>query len=348
MTLLGMVDWTSLDRAGKPIASVVPLFETSNSALRKIKADVEFPSEGRVFWFKAEGIKKDELIYFNVEENSDERYQFKVSDHHVAIEVRDFRKLGSPEDVRLALLSGLKFAGLVSGRSLLWCGGDLIVGPVQLVTLSSGLFTFEHPQKHKIACYLKKEIEIIEVPAKPFKRYALSENGSFVPNFYVDWGDDEDVAKRAIKWAVARASQDTSAINLTQKQIREASDYLAKLGGEAEFKLERYRLDRTLKMFADVRRADSEAAAAVEELQKVPEIAKELEQLRESIRSATEQDVRESLRVELERLETARQEQAVIEADTKAAKENLQNLRTEKLEAIDEVVFTNRRIFRCF
>lgn len=335
MRLLGIVDWTNVDRAGKPIAGLIPLFETTKTPWRKINAN-EFPAEGQVFWFRAEG-KKDELVYFNVEDNDDERYEFKVSDHHVAIEVRDFRKLGSPEVVRRSLISGLKWVGLVPGRQLVWCAGDLIVGPIKLVPNASGLFTFDYAQKHEIPCYVKKEVEVAEVPSKPFKRFVLAEDCPLVASSYVDWDEDNLVVKRAIKWAVERSSQDNSAISLTQTQIRAASDYLTKSGGDAKLRLQQYRLERALKVFADVHLADAAAATAVEELQRLPKIAQQLAQLRETVSSETQKVVGESLKREVEALENARHERAVIEADTKAAQESFENVRAQKLEAVKEL-----------
>src|SRR6185295_13398626 len=172
------IDWTGVDKGGQPIAGVLPLFEVTISGWRPLEAVKEFPANGLAFWFRAEAAK-GEFLFFRPEENPGGKdYEFKVADQHVAIEVRDFRKLGSSETVRLALTRGLKWPDPWVGRALLWCADDLVIGPLRLTTSGEGLLTFDHPQKHQIPCYSREEVEIGVVPSNPSPRLVLAEDCS--------------------------------------------------------------------------------------------------------------------------------------------------------------------------
>jgi len=343
--VLGVIDWASVDKSGQPIAGVLPLYEVTISGWRAIEAGKEFPTSGLAFWFRAEGAK-GELLFFRPEENPGrEDYEFKVGDHHVAIEVRDFRKLGSPEIVRLALTEGLKWPDSVTGRALLWCAGDVVVGPVKLIPSGNGLLTFDHSQKHEIPCYAKGEIDIRALPFKASPRFVLAEDCALVPTSYVDWESDRLVAGRAMKWAANRSKAQGNGIELTRNQIKESTVYLTESGGSAKLKLEQYRLQRTLEMFTEIQRADQVAASAVEALQGHPSIALELERLREEVKKLTAAEVRETLRTEQDEIVSATLERERIQVEIATAQVQLESLREELESTIKEVDSElNRRI----
>src|SRR5688572_11879956 len=114
-----------MDKFDQRIAGVLPLFEIMTPEWRPIRADEEFPERGLAFWYKA-AAAENELIYFRADEVSGGKDEFKVADHQLATEVLDFRRLGTPERVRLALAAGLNWPGVVSGRTLLWCADEMV------------------------------------------------------------------------------------------------------------------------------------------------------------------------------------------------------------------------------
>lgn len=337
MRVLGVVDWTGLDKSGQAIAGVSPLFEVTPSGWRPIDAAKEFPTNGLVFWFRAEAAK-GELIFFRSEENPGGKdYEFKVAEHHVAIEVRDFRKLGPPETVRKALTAGLKWPDPATGRALLWCADDLVVGPLRLVATETGLLTFEHPQKHEIPCYARREIEIGEVPFNPAMRFVLAEDRPLVASSYVDWDSDKLVARRAITWAADRSKQVGNGVELTRNQIREAAAYLTDSGDSAKLRLEQYRLQRTLGMFAEIQTADEAGMSAIEALQNYPSIARGLESLREEVKVSTAAEVRQTLRIEQEALASAKLEREQLQREVIAAQARIESVREQMELEIQEI-----------
>jgi hypothetical protein len=335
--VLGVVDWTGVDKSGQAIAGVSPLFEVMPSGWRSIDAAKEFPTNGLAFWFRAEAAK-GELIFFRSEENPGGKdYEFKVTEHDVASEVRDFRKLGPPETVRLALTAGLKWRDPATGRALLWCADDVVVGPMRLIATETGLLTFEHPQKHEIPCYASKEIEIKEVPFSPAMRFVLAEDCRLIPSSYVDWDSDKLVARRAITWAVDRSKQAGNGIELTRNQIRDAAAYLTNSGDDAKLKLEQYRLQRTLRMFAEIQAADEAAVSAVEALQNYPSIARGLELLRDEVKVSTADAVRQTLEVEQEAIASAKLEREQLQVEIINAQARIESLREQMELEIQEI-----------
>jgi hypothetical protein len=335
--VLGVVDWTGVDKSGQAIAGVSPLFEVMPSRWRPIDAGKEFPTNGLAFWFRAEAAK-GEFLFFRSEENPGGKdYEFKVAEHHVAIEVRDFRKLGPPETVRLALTAGLKWPDPSTGRALLWCADDFVVGPLRLIETGTGLLTFDHAQKHEIPCYARKEIEIVEVPLDPSARFVLAENRPLVPSSYVDWDTDKLVVSRAIRWAAHRSKETGNGIELTRNQMREATAYLTDSGESAKLKLEQYRLQRTLGIFAEIQTTDQAAVSAIEALQNYPSIARGLERLREEAKISTADEVRQTLQIEQEALASAKREREQLQLEIVTAQARIESLREQMEVAIQEI-----------
>jgi hypothetical protein len=342
---LGIVDWTGLDKTGQTIAGVLPLFDITTSEWRSIHADKEFPALGRAFWFRATATET-ELLYFRAEDNvGGKEYEFKVTEPHVAIEVRDLRELGTPEIVRRALSAGLKWPALVAGRALLWCADDLVVGPVKLVPSNNNLITFEHPQRHEIPCYSKNDIDLREVPDPRYKRFVLAETSPLVANSYVDWDTDKLVVRRAITWAAERAKEKEKEIALTKRQIEEAASYLTNSGANPKLKLEYYRLQRTLEMIAGVQRANEVTNSAIEALQKHPVISKELEELRERVTTTVTEDIRKALKKEHEALAQTQLDREQLASEVETAQSQLENIRIRIDDAVRDIeVEVDRRI----
>ena len=67
MKLLGVIEWTEVDKWGSPIAGVRPLVEITKSEWRPIDAKEEFPSRGQVFWPNAQQATENALLVFRAD-----------------------------------------------------------------------------------------------------------------------------------------------------------------------------------------------------------------------------------------------------------------------------------------
>ena len=343
MKLLGFVDWENVDRGGRRIAGVTPLFEITTPAWRAVSAE-EFPTQGKVFWFQASA-EKDTLIYFRAEENTGEfKDQFKVAEPQLAIEVLDLRSLGLPEEVRQSLSAGLRRTGFVPRRALLWCEDDLFIGRVNLHASGAGMYTFEHSQRHKINCYSRK-LDVREVSYGRTLRYVVADVSLGLPDSFVDWDEDKVVIRRAILWAIDRAKERGDELGLTRNLVQQAAAQLTMAGSSAELNLERYRLQRAAEIIADRSLSEDIAQSAVEAIQSHPVIVDQLNQLREQIKKAVTDEVYESLAAARAALEEAKQQKDQIQSEIEAANSELEDLQTQidsKVLAVDDEV--NRRI----
>lgn len=343
MKLLGFVDWENVDRGGRRIAGVTPLFEIVAPTWRAVSAE-EFPTQGKVFWFQASA-EKDALIYFRVEENTGEfKDQFKVAEPQFAIEVLDLRTIGSPEEVRQSFSAGLRRTGFVPRRALLWCEDDLFIGPVNIHASGTDTYTFEHPQRHKINCYSRK-LDVREISYGRTLRYVVADISLGPPDSFVDWDEDKVVIRRAISWAIDRAKERGDELGLTRNLVQQAAAQLTMAGSSAELKLERYRLQRAAEIIADRSLSEDIAQSAVEALQSHPVIVDQLNQLREQIKKAVTNEVNESLAAGRAALEEAKQQKEQIQSEIEAANSELEDLQTQidsKVLAVDDEV--NRRI----
>src|SRR5215831_11523404 len=142
MRILGVVSWTNTDKAGKPIAGVRPLYEIDKGDWRRIDAQHEYPTQGQLFWFAATEAVENALVYVGASQNPpNHKDHYTVVEPQIALEIIDLTSLGGPEAVRIALIEGRR-RGLPSGRVLLWCAPNLLIGPVALARSADGTVRF--------------------------------------------------------------------------------------------------------------------------------------------------------------------------------------------------------------
>ena len=156
-TLIGVITGTRRDKYEDQIAWIRPLAEATNDTWEAVlAAESEFPSRGSIFWPRAAGAKEHALVRFHAKQNDVKNGgpdEYMAVDSQLAYEVLDLRGLGDCEQVRLALTSGIDLSHLVSPKYLIRCAGDLVVGPVTLITENNGKVTLEKNNRARIACY---------------------------------------------------------------------------------------------------------------------------------------------------------------------------------------------------
>jgi len=324
MRVLGFVTWKSTDRHGDPIAGVEPLFEVTETKWRTINALEEFPSAGQVVWFKAREAAQNALLFFSPEENDDEKYSFKVASPEIATEVIDLRQLGSPADVRVALVAGIRRATLPPGHVFLLCATNLLVGPLRLKHIRPGFATYEAVHPEKIPLH-KVESDIHPVSNGHSPRLVLIEDTLTTPIGFVDWDEDRLVLKRAIRTAVEYAKNLGHApCFATKRLIDEAALAIASNGTTGETSLIRYRLERAKAVCDDKVALTSLASDVADILQSHPVVAASLEEVKQN----TKRNVEIAVRAEIEAQLAKTREKA--EADISRIRAEISELELER------------------
>ena len=81
------------------------------------------------------------------------------------------------------------------------CAGDLVVGPVSLVSENTGKATLEKNNRARISCYQLGEDAFLGITFDDETRTILAGTLPPTPYSYVDWDDDRLVMRRAIEAA---------------------------------------------------------------------------------------------------------------------------------------------------
>ena len=309
--LVGVVETTKTDKRQHQIAHVRPLVRIIGKSYREVDSE-EFPSLGKVIWFNARNAAEDALMLFRVEELSEgpigHPFKYKVIDEpEPAHEVVDLTKLGSAEDVRLALTAGLKGLKHSPGRFLLLCETVGLVGPVKLVTDRDGL-KLDEPHLDRLPCYSAARFELIIISCRGQQRVVLRSGVLRAPDGYVDWDDDKAVLRRCITWAVNHVEKAGEDRQLTNRVIDKAAEALARAGSASDRSLEHYRLGRARKILENSELAHDLAISAVETLKKTPALSLELNKLREEAKAEGRAQLQADLQTESDALKEAREE----------------------------------------
>lgn len=156
-TLTGVVTGTRRDKYEDQIAWIRPLAEATNDSWESIASpESEFPTRGYVFWPHATGAKEDMLIRFHAKENkvkSDGPDEYMAAVPQPVFDVIDMRTGGDCEQARLALRHGIALPNLYSPKFLIRCAGDIVVGPITLVSDVPGKATLEKSNLALVPCY---------------------------------------------------------------------------------------------------------------------------------------------------------------------------------------------------
>ncbi len=329
MKVVGIVRWRNHDKAGNPIAGVEPLFELEPDKWRAVNAAEEFPTQGQVFWPFAREAAENQIIFFRAEDNRGQKDEFRVVEPHLALEIIDLRRVGSPSEVRAALTAGVRGFDACQGLVLVRCAPDLFVGPVRLNRSPAGGLTLDAAARDRVPCHSRiasGDIRTLRdgrnertILAGPHGTASLG-----TPTGYVDWDDDKLVFRRALAAAVARARRTGPDPGLTKRLIDEAADSLAGDGGGAELQLERFRLERARILSSESALITTSASELASLLMGHPSVITALDNLK---RQALD-DLEASMRSEIEqRLAALRRELQELEETGVSAKNSLEETR---------------------
>lgn len=330
MKVLGLVQWTDWDKRGVPIAGVRPLIEIQKSDWRAVDAAEEFPSLGQVFWPNAQGAAENALVFFRPEPNPGHKDEYRVVDPKPAPEVLDLRRFGPPGSVRGALVAGVHCPRAVgSGRFLIWCKPDVLLGPVELRRNGNDTLRLVTTNLPRLAAYAPTQLRSI-IDSQGTERLIRVDDNP--PSGFVDWDDDPAVLRRALEVAVKVARQAGPDPGQTKKQIEEAAQVLASQGVGPAAQLDRYRLERAVELLADTEFVVSQSADLSEALLQHPAVQARLSELTAQVRA----DVEQQARIDLEqRLESERAKLQDVTEDHRRAVADL-SLRRQELQATEE------------
>jgi hypothetical protein len=323
MRLLGVVQWTNRDKHDNPIAGVRPLHEVGENEWRIIDA-AEFPSQGQVFWWNAQGSFEDQLIFFRAVPNPGQKDEFTVADPNPAIEAIDLRTYGTATEVRTALVNGIRLpgrAGIV--RVSVWCKPDVLLGPVELNRVA-GTVKLAGTNLHRVMACTGAAIRRVTVD----RTERLLHVDSSAPSGYVDWDDDSVVLRRALEIAVRVAKQSGHDPGLSKRRIEEAARALAAQGLGLDAQLDRDRLERALTLVRSTDVISRSARELVDQLREDSEIKASLDELSAKVRTEVEQsaraDLEQSLKRERAALKEATDAHARAKSQLKAKEQELQ------------------------
>lgn len=339
MKVVGIVRWKNHDKAGNPIAGVEPLFELEPDKWRAINAAEEFPTQGQVFWPFAREAAENLIVFFRAEDNRGQKDEFKVVEPHLALEIIDLRRVGSPSDVRAALTAGVRGLDVCQGLVLVRCAPDVFVGPVRLLRSPTGVLTLEAAARDRVPCHSRiasSDVRTLRdgrnertILAGPHGTASLG-----TPTGYVDWDDDKLVFRRALAAAVARARKTGPDPGLTKRLIDEAADSIAGDGGGADLQLERFRLERARILSSESALITTSASELASLLMGHPAIIAALDSLKRQALA----DLEAGIRLEIEqRLVALRRELQELEEKGVSVKNWLEETRAEIQSAEKEL-----------
>ncbi|MBS1984405.1 MAG: hypothetical protein JST16_09540 [Bdellovibrionales bacterium] len=324
-TLIGLVNGTKLDKNDERVAWIKPLFEARGSTWVAVENAWEaFPPRGYLFWPRATPVERGDLLQFRSKENSYRKEggdEFMVVDPRPVHEVIDLRQFGDCEGVRKALVAGIP--GIPIGRHLVWCDGDQVIGPVQLILSGTGETTIDRNNRAQIGCFQFKAGEVLTFTSEDGPRAVILKPGN--AQAFVDWDDDAPVLRRAIKHAV----ESSSSAQFPKQAIDEFAERLVRSGASSENHLEQYRIDRLRWIAKSAEGLLASREEVVQLLLKHPVVAAELKKAYEAETERARTEIQEALgkaRVETTRLETRIEE--LLEAN-EAAKVRLEETKAK-------------------
>ncbi len=324
MKLLGVVEWTHHDKGGHPIAGVRPLIEFQKTDWRQVDAMEEFPSMGQVFWPNAQMAIEGALIIFEPEQNANEKYKYRLVDPKPAFEVLDLRSCGTVSAVRSLLASELirlpKHAGTI--RALLWCEPDVLVGPVELTRLQTGMAKLNGTNLARIPIFTGSQVRSIMVDQDE----RLLKVDRKAPSGYVDWDDDALVLRRALETAVRIAKEAGYDTGQTKKQLADAAHALASQGTSPDAEVDLYRINRALTLLEHTEVVASQANELSKILREHPAIKAAIDEFKAKVQTDTEQSIRTDLEKRLAH------EVAALKDATEAHAQMMSQLNSNEME----------------
>jgi hypothetical protein len=299
MRFLGVVHWTNRDKGGIPIAGVRPLVELQKTEWRSIDASEEFPSQGQAFWWNAHAAMEGALIFFSTEPNPGQKDEFRVVEPKPAHEILDLRGVGSEREVLAALERGIRGPDYLSAsRVMVWCGSDVLIGPVDLVCAATGTLKLNGVNLARVPMYVCDSTQVRSVSLDRSTRLLRGEDAP--PTAYVDWDNDTTVLRRALDAAV-RVAKLMGRTGQTKKQIEDAARDLAEQGAGPDAKLDLYRVERALSLLKNTDAVVRSAGDLAKLLLEHPAVKLSLDAAAAKVREDVEQSARAAIEQELAR-----------------------------------------------
>jgi hypothetical protein len=337
-TLIGVITGTKRDKNEVQIAWILPLAaETDDSWEAVLAPQSEFPSRGSIFWPRAAGAKENALVRFHAKENDVKNGgpdEYMAVDSQLAFEALDLRWVGDCEQVRLALTHGIELPHLVSPKYMIRCAGDLVVGPVSLVSENTGKAVLEKNNRARISCYQLGEDAFLGITFDDETRTILAGSLPPTPYSYVDWDDDKLVMRRAIEAAARLKGNGT---NLPKQVIEDATVQLTQYGADASARLELYRLNRAKQLAADTQQVISLAEEIFRGLRNHPSVVQEVQNFYEGQRGEIRARIESEYAAEQAAVTKLREERQAAEEALASAKQQLEETEARHKEQVSGI-----------
>jgi len=336
--ILGIVNWINADKPGQPFAGVLPLVDDKWNAI----APSTFPPEGQAFWPTAKDAQKESLVFFEAEENFGHRGndkeidKYRVRTAEFATEVIDLRSVGDVERVRTRLALGIRLAA-IPHRAMIWCGQDVVVGPVKFTLGANGLLTLDRETRVSIPYCGAAELDIRTEP-----RTGRSVLVGILPSpsGFVDWDEDRMVVQRAFKAALKHGVrvEDTENVAFAQQILDDAAAAVTQTGLSAEeIELEVSRLTRARELLAAHERVGVLSQQTLEAFQQHPLVQKQVQAATRAAEVAARAEVLQDMQAETERVEQLRRDAAAVVAQIEDAIAELSAVREERDQEIARI-----------
>jgi hypothetical protein len=302
---LGIVDFISADGT---FGRVEPLCEVAAKPWRAVAQD-EFPPNGRVFWLRPpREIMSGALVFFSADVNTgpNAKDRYRITTWQPATELIDLRKLGSGEQLR-EVRPGIRLPHAPASKVLLWAK-DVVIGPVRLVS-ADGCWAVEATARPQLPVFEADALPIQTFSTRDGARYVLETLNPPPASEYVDWGDDQEVVRRALSFAATVVKRGSGHVELTRAVINEAAAATTTDGAQPQLRLQAYRLTRARRYIERAAPLDSLAQELLAVVEKHPD-AKRLAE-------AAQAEARKTAQAQL----AAEVAAAKAQADARAAEE---------------------------
>ncbi|MCI0392416.1 MAG: hypothetical protein MOB07_27105 [Acidobacteria bacterium] len=332
---LGIVEYVKPDNR---FARVRPLYEISDDSWRPVNAEEEFLNEGLVYWPNPQIPAKDALIFFKARHIGYDKDNFMVVEPDFANEVIDLRQYGGIELIRQSVCSNGITWFKPANPVWLWVTDNRLIGPVHLDKYSDNRWAIDKNHRHQLGLHLVDRFNICHINTTQGERYVINKIQLLRLYSYVDWDEDENVVRRALKFAVEQAREAGEEVTLTKRLIDQAAKRTAQMGETPDLRLKQYRLERAIALLPEVLQTVSLAKEICDEICQLPIIQEQLRAAAEQERERALAELKNNLALEFERLDGLRKQCAEVEsliANLKSEYENAQATHQRRLEDLE-------------
>jgi len=318
MRFLGLIEDLRPDKNNDLFALILPILQFTSTGFKYVEKS-EFPTRGKVVWFKCESVERGRILYFDIEELEKPGIDLYFAKNvNFAFEVIDMSSYGDTEKVRLIIQSSKINEHPMPKDDFILCK-DGVVGPIT--------FLFNESQQHWILTEKHELLEVRDVndimdlaiafETNGITRAVIKEGGLSPLVRHVDWSPDSVILTKLFS-KVKKSS------NYTRAQRQELTARLRET-------LEMQPDDDDLQELTDYRR--SRALALVDKISfnqtdldeiivptllGLPEVKAKIEQERikviEHERQAIQGQIQTEFKTQQKEIETLTTERASLEA----------------------------------